>query len=208
MVSEAASQLRRRTAPASAGKTKSSQKGALNDRVPHTPVQAGSRYSAWVNAGITLALLIAALLVRVIFIHYPDEVVFDEVHFGKFASYYIKGEYFFDVHPPLAKLMIAAMAWLAGFDGKFEFDEIGDSYVEHNVPYRMIRLLLAIVGALQVPLVFQILRETGVSSLMSIVAALAILADNGHVLQSRLILLDAPLVLFMLCSLYLSLIHI
>ena len=202
MVSEAASQLRRRTAPASAGKTNSSQKGALNDRVPHTPVQAGPRYSAWVNAGITLALLIAALLVRVIFIHYPDEVVFDEVHFGKFASYYIKGEYFFDVHPPLAKLMIAAMAWLAGFDGKFEFDEIGDSYVEHNVPYRMIRLLLAIVGALQVPLVFQILRETGVSSLMSIVAALAILADNGHVLQSRLILLDAPLVLFMLCSLY------
>ena len=145
MVSEAASQLRRRTAPASAEKMKSSQKGALNDRVPHTPVQAGSRYSAWVNAGITLALLIAALLVRVIFIHYPDEVVFDEVHFGKFASYYIKGEYFFDVHPPLAKLMIAAMAWLAGFDGKFEFDEIGDSYVEHNVPYRMIRLLLAIV---------------------------------------------------------------
>ena len=96
MVSEAASQLRRRTAPASAGKTKSSQKGALNDRVPHTPVQAGPRHSAWVNAGITLALLIAALLVRVIFIHYPDEVVFDEVHFGKFASYYIKREYFFD----------------------------------------------------------------------------------------------------------------
>lgn len=50
---------------------------------------------------------------------------FDEVHFGNFASKYIKTRYFVDVHPPLAKLLITLAAFVGGFDGHFDFKEIG-----------------------------------------------------------------------------------
>lgn len=59
--------------------------------------------------------------------HIEDEVYyrFDEVHFGKFASKYIKTQYFVDVHPPLAKLLITLAAFVFGYDGHFEFKDIG-----------------------------------------------------------------------------------
>jgi len=58
---------------------------------------------------------------------------FDEVHFGAFAAQYIRREYYFDVHPPLAKLLNALAGWASGFDGDFGFEAIGDKYGENNV---------------------------------------------------------------------------
>ena len=39
-----------------------------------------------------------------------------------------------DVHPPLAKMLIALTGWLAGFDGEFDFKEIG-KYADPQVLY-------------------------------------------------------------------------
>lgn len=77
---------------------------------------------------------------------------FDEVHFGKFAAYYIKGEYYFDVHPPFAKVLLGLAGWFSGFDGEFKFENIGDSYTENHVPYIGLRALPATFGALTGPL--------------------------------------------------------
>ena len=43
------------------------------------------------------------------------QVVFDEYHFGKFVNGYITGEYFFDIHPPLGKLLLCLVAWMGGY---------------------------------------------------------------------------------------------
>jgi dolichyl-phosphate-mannose-protein mannosyltransferase len=81
--------------------------------------------------------------------------------FGGFASKYIKGRFFMDVHPPLAKLLITLAGWIAGFDGEFDFKDIGKDYLEPGVPYVAMRLLPAILGVLTVPLMFLTLKATG-----------------------------------------------
>lgn len=106
------------------------------------------------------------------------------------------------MHPPLAKLIVALGAWLAGFDGSFEFDMIGDKYAGTTVPFREMRGYIAVIGALPVPLVHEILRETGARGTTAVLCALLVMLDNAHVAQTRLILLDAPLIVFMLLSLY------
>lgn len=146
-------------------------------------------------------ITIFAFISRFWGISHPNEVVFDEVHFGKFASYYLERTYFFDVHPPFGKLLFAFMGWLVGYDGHFHFENIGDSYITNKVPYVAFRSMPAFLGSLTVSVVFLIMWESGYSLPACVVAAGLVLLDNAHIGQTRLILLDATLVFAMACSL-------
>jgi dolichyl-phosphate-mannose-protein mannosyltransferase len=66
-----------------------------------------------------------------------------------------------DVHPPLAKMLIALTGWLAGFKGDFDFKEIGKDYVEPGVPYVAMRMFPAVCGILLAPTMFLTLKATG-----------------------------------------------
>lgn len=76
-----------------------------------------------------------------------------------------------DVHPPLAKLLITLAGWLAGFDGNFDFKDIGKDYLEPGVPYVAMRLLPAILGVLTVPLMFLTLKANGCQTITAILGA-------------------------------------
>ncbi|KAL1958003.1 hypothetical protein VTO42DRAFT_5215 [Malbranchea cinnamomea] len=159
-----------------------------------------SKSSEWDYKLAMVVLTVLAFATRFWKINYPNQVVFDEVHFGKFASYYLRRTYFFDVHPPFGKLLFAFMGWLVGYDGHFLFDNIGDSYIDNNVPYVALRAMPATLGALTVPVVFLIMWESGYSLPACVVSAGLVLFDNAHIGEDRLILLDATLVLSMAVS--------
>ncbi|KAJ1565233.1 hypothetical protein HK096_003889 [Nowakowskiella sp. JEL0078] len=120
----------------------------------------------------------------------PSSVVFDEIHFGKFVSYYIRGTYFFDVHPPLGKMLLALVGYLAGFDGQFLFDTIGVEIVDKYVPIYTMRSFPAACGAITNVIVFLCLKEIGISIPGSFLGAALLIFDNALITQSRFILLD------------------
>ncbi|WWD18305.1 hypothetical protein CI109_102755 [Kwoniella shandongensis] len=147
----------------------------------------------WIILG---GILVVGWWVRMYKISRPSSVVFDEVHFGGFAMKYIKRKFFMDVHPPLAKLLITLSAWVGGFDGNFDFKDIGKDYLEPGVPYVTMRFLPALLGLALIPLTFLTLISLRLSLATAILGSLLITFENGLITQSRLILLDSYLVFF------------
>jgi len=129
----------------------------------------------------------------------PREVVFDEVHFGGFINAYIEGRLFFDIHPPHAKLLIAGVAAAGGYRGDQTFQELGGAI--DKVSPALLRLVPAIAGTLIPLALFSFLLQLGASPMAAFLGGLAVLLDNGLLLQTRLIALDGLLLLAIFASL-------
>ena len=142
------------------------------------------------------ALTFLGVIVRLAVIDNPSVVVFDEVHFGGFAAKYLRREFFFDLHPPLARLLVTLSGWLSGFRGDFNFHDIGVDYKRHGVPYGGMRVFGGVFGVATVPFAFLTVLAVGGSKLAAVCAALLVLFENSLVTQSRLILLDSYLIFF------------
>ncbi|TIC14411.1 glycosyltransferase family 39 protein [Wallemia mellicola] len=151
---------------------------------------------------LLLAISIVTFIVRCYRLGSPPSVVFDEVHFGGQVSKYIKQRFFMDVHPPLAKLLLTAAAAIFGFNGNFSFEHIGDDYVVHDVPYIAMRAVPALLGVALTPLTYLICRSLQLKPISALLGSLLITFENALATQSRLILLDSPLVFFTALSTY------
>ncbi|CAN3372340.1 hypothetical protein DIURU_004536 [Diutina rugosa] len=150
---------------------------------------------------LILVLMLVAFYVRMYGLTKPDSVVFDEVHFGGFARKYILGEYFMDVHPPLAKMLFAGVGALGGFKGNFSFAKIGDVYPK-DVPYVLMRQFPAVLGIAVCLFCYLTLRQSGVRPLIAFFTTFLLIIDNAQVAISRYILLDSPLIFFIAAAAY------
>ncbi|CCE73238.1 Piso0_000267 [Millerozyma farinosa CBS 7064] len=146
-------------------------------------------------------LLMITLYVRLWRLSQPNSVAFDEVHFGKFAKKYVLGQFFMDVHPPLAKMLFGAVATLGGFSGEFDFENIGDEFPA-STPYVLMRAFPAVLGVGTVLLCYLTLKMSGCRPLVCWITSAALLFENANVTISRYILLDSPLVFFIASAVY------
>jgi len=146
-----------------------------------------------------LIILLLSIATHFAFFGHPNETVFDEVHFGKFVSGYYTGEYYFDIHPPLGKLMIAGFAKIVDFRPEYNFTEIGKEFPDKK--YLALRFLPALAGTLLPVVIFLLALQIGISRIGAFAAGLLVVFDNALLTQSRLMLLDPFLLLFGFTSL-------
>ncbi len=135
-----------------------------------------------------IVVLLLCLNTHLAFFGYPSEVVFDEVHNGKFISAYATGQYFFDVHPPLAKLLIAGLAHLTKTNTAHPFAAIGDAYPKMDLV--ILRIIPLLAGLLLPLLIYLLAAELGLSFWPALMAGGFMALDNALIVQSRFILFD------------------
>uniref|UniRef100_A0A0A9WU53 Protein O-mannosyl-transferase 2 n=1 Tax=Lygus hesperus TaxID=30085 RepID=A0A0A9WU53_LYGHE len=130
----------------------------------------------------------------------PEHVCWDEVHFGKMGSWYINRTFFFDVHPPLGKMLIALSGYLSGYDGSFAFDKPGDKYGDVN--YVGMRVFCTFLGSCIAPLAYLIVLELTNSPSAAFMSSMMIICDVGILTLTQYILLDPILLFFIMMSTY------
>ncbi|HBE90739.1 MAG: hypothetical protein A3E37_03065 [Candidatus Andersenbacteria bacterium RIFCSPHIGHO2_12_FULL_46_9] len=141
---------------------------------------------------LVLILLTASVVTHFIWFGYPTQVVFDEVHFGKFVTAYCcTHQRFFDIHPPHAKLLIAGTAYALGYRGGVSFENIGQDF--GSVSTWPLRVFPAITGVLLPLVIYALLRQLKASAAAAFFGGMLVVLDNALTVQTRMIALDGLL---------------
>ncbi|KAG0668050.1 Protein O-mannosyltransferase 2 [Maudiozyma exigua] len=161
----------------------------------HTKINPLIRVEAIV-APIIFTLL--ALFVRMYKIDANNHVVWDEAHFGKFGSYYLRHEFYHDVHPPLGKMLVGLSGYIAGYNGSWDFPS-GEIYPDY-IDFVKMRIFNAAFSAMCVPLAYFTAKAIGFSLPTVWFFTCCVLFENTYATLGRFILLDSMLLFFTIAS--------
>ncbi len=152
-------------------------------------------------------VLVAALIMRVPFLNYPPEPLYDEEPYVFFVTATVFNIPYFDIHPPLAKMIYAAIAKqdrppLLAYEyvndaGQIAYSDWA-SMAKHftEFPYISVRLIDALAGSLLAGVLFLLARTLGLSRKKAFIVGLFVVCDGAFILFSRIIQPDMIMLLF------------
>ncbi|KAL3234504.1 Dolichyl-phosphate-mannose--protein mannosyltransferase 2 [Nakaseomyces bracarensis] len=143
---------------------------------------------------VPLVFTIVAVFVRCYKLHINAKVTWDEAHFGKFGSYYLRGEFYHDVHPPLGKMLVGLSGYLAGYNGSWDFPS-GQDYPDY-IDYTKMRLFQGIVSAMCVPMSYFAAKAIGFALPTVWLVTVLVLFESSYTTLGKFILLDSLLLFF------------
>src|SRR3990167_5014776 len=135
--------------------------------------------NAWL---FILVLTLLSFLLRLWHLGAIKEEIFDEVYFVNFAKNYLTGTNFFDIHPPLGKLILAI--GIKTFNGQLGW-----------------RIMAVIFGTALIPLGYLTGKEIA-NKTVGIFTALILALDGMLLVYSRVGLIDIFLIFFILLAFY------
>lgn len=141
-----------------------------------------------------LGLVVISFVLHFAFLFNPPLVVTDEYHFVNFTESYLKGEYFFDIHPPFGKMVLAGFASVIGLP---HTEKIQEASRYPDKKFMWLRIVPALCGVLLVLVVWLIVFKFMHSRIPAFLAGFFVTFDNALLLQSRLVLIDSLLLLMM-----------
>ncbi|XP_073656282.1 protein O-mannosyl-transferase 2 isoform X5 [Tursiops truncatus] len=172
-------------------------------RSPKRPAPSSRRFEAPGRWALLALVTLMSFATRFHRLDQPPHICWDETHFGKMGSYYINRTFFFDVHPPLGKMLIGLAGHLTGYDGTFLFQKPGDEYEHHS--YLGMRGFCAFLGALLIPFAYLTVLELSQSLPAALLTAALLTFDTGCLTLSQYILLD-PILMFFIMAAMLSMV--
>ncbi|EDV95275.1 protein O-mannosyl-transferase 2 [Drosophila grimshawi] len=164
------------------------------------PAQISDNAAKWRWWVLLLAVFLITFATRYYKVTEPDHICWDETHFGKMGSWYINRTFFFDVHPPLGKMLIGLSGYLTGYNGTFPFEKPGDKYNETR--YQGMRYFCTTLGALIMPMGFDTVYDLTRSHEAAVLSAAYLIFDVGMLTLNQYILLDPILLFFMMGSVW------
>lgn len=135
---------------------------------------------------LLLLIFVFAFFLRFVTLSKPPAYVFDEVYFAKFAASMTRGEYVFDIHPPLSKAIIG----------------IGIRLFNNYNPEFSYRVMPALFGCLFLAAIYLFTKELFKDKGQALFTTFLFLLEGMYLVYSRLSLIDIFMLTFGILALY------